>query len=114
MKNIVTISLAIVVISVISILGMAVFFSPPEQATTKNISSLELAKHNLENDCWILISGKVYDITSYLPTHPSGPEKVILSCGKDGTTAFNDKGGKGPHSQEAQDVLNTFYVGNFE
>ena len=30
----------------------------------------EVATHNAADDCWIVISGKVYDITGWLPYHP--------------------------------------------
>ena len=32
----------------------------------------EINKHNKSTDCWMLISGNVYDITSFFGSHPGG------------------------------------------
>jgi cytochrome b involved in lipid metabolism len=47
----------------------------------------EVSKHNTETDAWIILDGKVYDMTLYLNYHPGG--KIIMSCaGKDGSNFF--------------------------
>jgi len=72
----------------------------------------DIKKHNNENDCWLLIDGRVYDVTSYVEKHPGG--KVIADyCGKDATEAFNTKGGRGfPHKPVAKEILKNFYIGD--
>eukprot|EP01132_Coremiostelium_polycephalum_P007883 gene7883-9702_t len=54
----------------------------------KQYSWSELAKHNTEDDCWVAIDGKVYDITKWLPQHPGGKEMLILAAGRDITNLF--------------------------
>jgi cytochrome b involved in lipid metabolism len=71
-----------------------------------------VAKHGQASDCWIIISGKVYSVTKYLPIHPGGSGEITPYCGKDATTAFATKGGKGSHSQSAAQALSSFYVGD--
>lgn len=117
-KNIVTISLIIFVVAVISILGAGVFLSQPKintPATTQTqiqttITSAQLLQHGTSSSCWMVINSKVYNLTSYLSMHPID---ISNYCGKDGTTAFNTKGGKGQHSQKAVNLLNNYYIGNF-
>lgn len=38
------------------------------------ISASEVAKHATPDDCWILVNGKVYDLTKFAPNHPGGAE----------------------------------------
>lgn len=87
---------------------------PVEEATTvkeKQISSTELAKHNKSNDCWVVIRGSVYDVTSYLDEHPGGADLILNYCGEDATTAYNTKGGEGRHSTKADALLADFKLG---
>jgi cytochrome-b5 reductase len=51
------------------------------------ITREELAQHNLREDCWTVIKGKVYDITKYTPYHPGG-DILLTAAGSDGTTLF--------------------------
>lgn len=80
----------------------------------------EIAKHNKYSDCWMLISGKVYNITSYFGSHPGGSSTMLPSCGKDATDAFITKdpyatssGGGRAHSSNALSLLANYYIGNF-
>lgn len=81
----------------------------------------EIIKHNKQTDCWMLISGKIYDITSFFGSHPGGNNVMISSCGKDATDAYKTKdpnatstsGGRGGHSFNAQNLLSEYYLGDF-
>ncbi|XP_055372602.1 cytochrome b5 reductase 4 [Condylostylus longicornis] len=53
------------------------------------ISSTELAKHCNQNDAWMAIRGKVYNVTKYMDFHPGGVEELKRGIGKDGTALFN-------------------------
>ena len=82
-----------------------------QQEGTK-LTGEEVAKHNNEKDCWLIISGAVYNVTSYIPIHPGGANRIIPSCGTDATEAFMTQGGQGQHSQDAVDALKLFYIGD--
>lgn len=48
----------------------------------------EVAKHTSADDCWVVVRNKVYNMTSFLPDHPGGPQIIIKNAGKDVTKLF--------------------------
>ncbi len=67
--------------------------STSQTQTLGIFTAVEVAKHNDQNSCYTIISGSVYDLTSYIFKHPGGPGKVLTICGQDGTSAFMGKHG---------------------
>jgi cytochrome b involved in lipid metabolism len=67
----------------------------------------EVAMHNTPQDCYIAVSGKVYDVTKYINSHPGGNE-ILRGCGKDATNLFVGK----PHSDSAVNILKSYYIGD--
>eukprot|EP01094_Clydonella_sp_ATCC50884_P017838 TRINITY_DN3187_c3_g1_i1.p1 TRINITY_DN3187_c3_g1~~TRINITY_DN3187_c3_g1_i1.p1 ORF type:complete len:152 (-),score=38.90 TRINITY_DN3187_c3_g1_i1:4-459(-) len=53
------------------------------------ITKEELKQHNTEEDCWMAIDGRVFNVTPYLEYHPGGIPKLLLCKGRDGTKLFN-------------------------
>ncbi|KAL3536669.1 hypothetical protein ACH5RR_000035 [Cinchona calisaya] len=70
----------------------------------------DVAMHDKKGDCWLIISGKVYDVSSFLDDHPGGDEVLLTATGKDATADFEDVG----HSDEAKDLLNKYYIGEVD
>jgi len=68
----------------------------------------EVKKHNKKNDAWTIIENKVYDITTWIPTHPGG-DVILKAVGKNGTRLF--KSIKHP-SFVKENVLPKYYIGN--
>ncbi|KAI1504067.1 FMN-dependent dehydrogenase-domain-containing protein [Biscogniauxia marginata] len=48
----------------------------------------EITKHRTTSSCWLVIDGKVYDVTSYLSRHPGGPAILLKQSGQDATAEF--------------------------
>jgi nitrate reductase (NAD(P)H) len=76
----------------------------PEGARTFTMEEVE--KHNTEEDCWIIVHGKVYDATPFLEAHPGGSASITMNGGADCTEDFD-----AVHSDKARKMLEDFYLG---
>merc|ERR1712190_658676 len=48
----------------------------------------EVAKHNTEADCWLIIHGAVCDVTNWMQDHPGGGAPLLKKAGADATMVF--------------------------
>jgi len=89
-------------------------FKEPENST-QAYTMEEVATHNSADSCWLVIEGKVYDVTSFVSNHPGG-EAILEGCGQDATTLFNTRpmGSGTPHSDGARITLETYLIGTLE
>ncbi|XP_019200321.1 PREDICTED: cytochrome b5-like [Ipomoea nil] len=67
----------------------------------------EVAQHNKTKDCWLIIDGKVYDVTPFMEDHPGGDEVLLSATGKDATNDFEDVG----HSDAAREMMDKYFIG---
>ena len=133
MKKLSTVSLFIFWAIVTSILTAGLVFYQNNKSGKSNVaqstlgqftgpvtlSMQEIAKHNNSADCWMLISGKVYNISSFFGAHPGGNGTMSSTCGKDATNAYLTKdpyatstNGGSAHSSNAVSMLASYYLGN--
>uniref|UniRef100_A0A6M2F4Y2 Cytochrome b5 heme-binding domain-containing protein n=1 Tax=Populus davidiana TaxID=266767 RepID=A0A6M2F4Y2_9ROSI len=70
----------------------------------------EVSSHNSPKDCWLVVEGRVYDVTKFLEDHPGGDEVLLSATGKDATDDFEDVG----HSSTARAMMDEFYVGDID
>jgi len=95
----------------------SLFLPPAEEslatAAEKTYTKVDLAKHATAENCWMAIHGSVYDLSAYLPEHPSRPELVLPWCGIEATEAYNTKTKGRPHSPHADELLKKYRIGNF-
>ncbi|MBK9027775.1 Cytochrome b5 [Candidatus Propionivibrio aalborgensis] len=91
--------------------GGEVAVEAPVAASEKRFSLVELAQHSAGEDCWMAIEGKVYDLSAYLPKHPSKPSIIVPWCGREASQAYRTKTKGRKHSAEADGLLGAYLIG---
>lgn len=90
--------------------------SPPADGSGKSPSSgkvdlvaSEISKHSIAKDCWSIVNGNVYNLTTYVQSHPGGAGVIKNICGRDGSGAFKNQHGS---SSKPNNVLSAFLLGS--
>ncbi len=58
-------------------------------SSLKKYTRAEVATHNKENDAWVIIDNKVYDVTKFAALHPGGRSALTRVAGQDATVEFS-------------------------
>ncbi|XP_053304717.1 cytochrome b5 [Spea bombifrons] len=82
--------------------------SPSTENQVTYYRSEEVRKRNTCKETWLVIHGKVYDITRFAEEHPGGEEVLFEQAGCDATESFEDVG----HSYDAREMLKQYYIGD--
>ncbi|MFA7285413.1 MAG: cytochrome b5 domain-containing protein [Candidatus Paceibacterota bacterium] len=67
----------------------------------------EVAKHNTKQDCYLIIKGGVYSVSSFIDAHPGGVRKIVDECGGEASAVFS-----AIHSNFAWNLLKDYYIGD--
>ncbi|CCW59609.1 unnamed protein product [Phytomonas sp. EM1] len=70
-------------------------------------SSEEIARHCTRESLWIVVDNSVYDVTSYLGSHPGGIESLL----KRGGGARDCSADMAFHTSRARKMLESFKIG---
>ncbi|VUC27064.1 unnamed protein product [Clonostachys rosea] len=54
------------------------------------VATREILKHCTPNDCWIVVSDEVWDVTEFAQEHPGGVSIITKLAGKDATQAYSE------------------------
>ncbi|WVF65915.1 hypothetical protein IAT40_000653 [Kwoniella sp. CBS 6097] len=76
----------------------------------KVYSLAEVARHSSRASTLVTYSGKVYDITSFLPDHPGGDDIILEYAGKDIGQVMGDET-QHVHSRAAYEMMDEFQIG---
>ncbi|MFN6119227.1 MAG: cytochrome b5 domain-containing protein [Actinomycetes bacterium] len=61
-----------------------------------SLSIEEVRRHATPDDCWAVVNGVVYDLTTFVARHPAGSSDIEGMCGTDATDDFvGEHGGQG-------------------
>ncbi|KAJ8343833.1 hypothetical protein SKAU_G00311620 [Synaphobranchus kaupii] len=77
------------------------------ESSTKYYTLEKIGQHNMNQETWLIIHDKVYDVTSFLEQHPGGKEVLLDQAGADATENFEDVG----HSSDARELLRQYFIG---
>jgi tRNA wybutosine-synthesizing protein 1 len=78
-------------------------------ATLPLFTSAQVAKHNTQEDLWVVVDGLVYDVTPFTD-HPGGNHILYAWAGKDATDAFEEVF----HSAKARQMMRQYLVGSVQ
>lgn len=106
-----TLSFWTVVLGLWLLAGSAPLPVQPPPPVEKTYGLAEVARHDAENDCWMAIDGQVYDLTGYLPEHPSKPSIILPWCGREASDAYRTKTKGRAHSPAADQLLPAYRIG---
>lgn len=56
--------------------------------TVRRMTRNEVALHCTEIDCWVILAGRVFDVTEFIHHHPGSKELILRFAGGDATEAF--------------------------
>ena len=84
----------------------------PLPVAQSGYTTAQVSTHTTSSNCWIIVSSKAYNVSSYLVEHPGGVDVITPYCGKEATNAFATKGYGSNHSNSAYTLLNNYFVGN--
>jgi len=84
--------------------------SPMAEQKLQEYTAEEVVKHSKRSDLWIIIHGKVYNVTPFLEEHPGGPEVLENHGGHDATQDFEDVF----HSPKARELMQKYVIGSLQ
>ena len=71
----------------------------------------EVAKHDQRLDYWMAIHEQIYDLTTYLPQHPTALRVILPSCGTEASQAYDTKNRSRGHTDAADTLLKHYRIG---
>ena len=63
----------------------------PLALSIDEFTAAEVALHNSPTDCWTIVNGFVYDVTTFAGRHPAGSEAIEEMCGVNASEDYLDE-----------------------
>jgi cytochrome b involved in lipid metabolism len=80
-----------------------------DEAKLPSFTPAEVSKHASQTDLWVIIDGKVYDLTRYVSTHPGGLD-IMKNAGGDASVGFHGL----QHPEHVFATVKKFVIGTLE
>lgn len=88
---------------------MATTGSTTQRLRLKIYTLEDVLEHQKPDDCWIVRSGHVYNVSVFLPDHPGGDDIILEWAGKDVGEVMQR--GEHSHSDAAFEMMSEFLIG---
>ena len=83
--------------------------TPGTSPSGKTYTLTDLSSHSTKEDCWLAVDGNVYDVTTFIPSHPGG-EQILAGCGQDASAMFHAE--REHSSGKPQAIMPTYLIGS--
>lgn len=67
----------------------------------------EVGRHSTDRSNWLVVHGRVYDVTTFISKHPGGPDILLELAGRDVSSLFEELG----HSTQARELMQKYCIG---
>jgi len=67
--------------------------TPTPTPSTSGYTMAQVKSNNSAKSCWAVIDGFVYNLTTWINSHPGGAGAIVSLCGTDATAAFKSQHG---------------------
>lgn len=78
----------------------------PDDADCPTWTMAEVRRHNTRDDAWMVLRGRVFNVTRYLRYHPGSVEEIMRAAGDDATVLYDEI-----HPWVSADILEPCCVG---
>ena len=85
----------------------------PITESGKTYTLADVSTHAVEGNCWTVVRGKVFDISTFTSKHSGGPG-ILKGCGIDSTQIFEKRPNGTPHPEKSWGVLQTYLIGSLK
>lgn len=82
--------------------------TPTPAPVSNSYTMQDVKKHNTSSDCWTVINGKIYNMSSFASQHSGGPSSIDSTCGKDGTSVYARQ------HWSSTSLIRNFFVANLQ
>ena len=103
-------SFPVLLMSFAALAGVGIFiigegiWEAREEHSEAEFTAEEVARHNTTEDCWLIVYGKVFDLTEASKAHPG-----TFNCGGDGSENYRKN-----HGEKLRDKMMAFYIGELK
>lgn len=111
MKN-TTVPLLVLIVAMAAILFVSITNKSQQTPPLKNTPTTsyilsDVSAHNSASSCWMVVNKNVYDVTTFINSHPGG-STILQGCGIDATSLFDSIS---KHRGQATSVLSQYLIG---